>query len=143
MEVSNLFGIGYTPLMPGTAACVLALLAFIAIKSTPLFLIFTLFSTVAAFKYSTRAEELFAEKDSKKIVVDDFCGMLITYLFIPHDVRFIVCGFFLFRMLDMLKIPPADSLEKLHGAKGIVGDDLVAGIYANVLLHLVRILLVR
>lgn len=84
---------------------------------------------------------MFGEKDSKKIVIDDFSGMLITMLFIPASLPFIFCGFFLFRALDMVKIPPANIIEKCHGAKGIVGDDIIAGIYANLILHLVRLAL--
>jgi phosphatidylglycerophosphatase A len=67
--------------------------------------------------------------------------MLVTFLFIPHDPRFIITGFFLFRMFDMLKVPPANILEKYSGGKGIVGDDLIAGLYANVILHLARLVI--
>jgi phosphatidylglycerophosphatase A len=87
------------------------------------------------------AEKILKQKDSKRIVIDDFAGMLITYLFIPYDIRFVVCGFFLFRMFDVLKIPPANKIEKCKGALGVVGDDVVAGVYANIVLQLTRILL--
>lgn len=137
--VTSLFGIGYIPLGSGTAASAAALLIFIIIKNPFYFLAITLFSTIISFMLSSRAEVLFGEKDSKKIVIDDFSGMLITFLFIPHDIRYIITGFFLFRMLDMLKIPPADKIEKIKGARGVVGDDVVAGLYANIMLQLVRI----
>ncbi len=133
-----MFGIGYTPLMPGTAACVVAMFVFILVKNTFLFVIVTIVSLIVAYALSGKAEKIFGEKDCKKIVIDDFAGMLITYLFIPHETRYIVIGFFLFRMFDMLKVPPADKLEKLSGSRGIVGDDVVAGIYANVILHIAR-----
>ncbi len=140
LGLATLFGAGYTPLCPGTASCLAAVLVFVLIKNQACFLIFTLISVITAFLVSSRAEKLFAEKDSKFIVIDDFSGMLVTYLFIPHDMRYIICGFFLFRMLDMLKVPPADKLEKFSGAKGIVGDDLAAGIYSNLILQAVRLL---
>jgi phosphatidylglycerophosphatase A len=67
--------------------------------------------------------------------------MLVSLLFIPTDTRFAIAGFFLFRIFDAIKIPPADEVEKFKGAKGIVGDDLVAGIYANLMLHGLRLTL--
>ncbi|MDD3296415.1 MAG: phosphatidylglycerophosphatase A [Candidatus Omnitrophica bacterium] len=138
--LSTLFGTGYFPLCPGTAAGVLGLLVFIIIKSPLVFIAFTIFSIAVSFPVSSRAEKIFGKKDPKQIVIDDFCGMLITFIFIPHDIRFIVSGFFLFRMLDMLKIPPANIVEDFKGSLGIVGDDIVAGIYANLILQVVRFL---
>lgn len=135
MLVASLFGAGYVPLGSGTAASVAALFIFILVKNQIIFLTITIFSTIISFMLSSQAEILFGEKDSKKIVIDDFSGMLITYLFIPHDIRYIITGFFLFRMLDMIKIPPADKIEKFKGAIGVVGDDVVAGLYANIMLQ--------
>jgi len=138
LVLATLFGVGFTPLCPGTAACVVAVLVFLLIKSPLYFLFFTLISLVVSFPLSTRAEKIFGQKDCKKIVIDDFSGMLVTFLFIPRDIRFVIAGFFLFRMLDMLKIPPADYMERYRGGRGIVGDDLVAGVYANLVLQAVR-----
>ena len=139
--LATLFGVGYFPLCPGTASCVVALGVFLIIKSQFVFFIFTAIVTVIAFVSSTKAEKIFKIKDCKLIVIDDFLGMLITFLFIPKRIEFIVTGFFLFRMLDMLKIPPADEMEKFPGAKGIVGDDIVAGVYANLMLQAGKLLL--
>ncbi|UCD16097.1 MAG: phosphatidylglycerophosphatase A [Candidatus Omnitrophota bacterium] len=138
VAVSSLFGIGWVPLLPGTTASAAGVLVFLLLKNNLLYLIFTFISIVLSFLLSSRAEKIFAEKDSKKIVIDDFSGMLLAMLFIPRTPQFIFCAFFLFRALDMVKIPPADKIEKCPGALGVVGDDLVAGIYANIILHLVR-----
>jgi len=139
--LATLFGLGYTPLAPGTAASLAAVFLFVVIRSQTCFFILTLVSVIVAFLVSSRAEKLFGRKDCKLIVIDDFSGMLITFLFIPLDIRYLVCGFFLFRMLDMLKIPPANIIERYPGARGIVGDDLVAGVYANLMLQAARGLL--
>lgn len=136
--LATLFGIGYMPLCPGTASALVALLLFLLIKNQIIFFLLTIAVLIISFPAAEQAEKIFKVKDCKKIVIDDFLGMLITYLFIPHDIRFILAGFFLFRMFDMLKIPPADKIENLGGAKGIVGDDLVAGVYANIALQIVR-----
>ena len=139
LAISTLFGVGYIPLIPGTASCVVALFIFVLVKSRFLFIVITVISLVLAFSFSGRAEKLLGAKDAKQIVIDDFSGMLITYLFIPHNIKFIIVGFFLFRMFDMLKIPPAGRIEHFPGARGIAGDDIVAAIYASLLLGIVRL----
>jgi len=138
---ATLFGVGYTPLCPGTASCVVAVIIFVLIANPLYFLIFTIISVTIAFGVCSRAEKLYGVKDCRRIVIDDFSGMLVSLLFIPRRLEFVICAFFLFRMLDMLKIPPADRIEKFAGARGIVGDDLVAGIYTNITLQLVKLLL--
>ncbi len=142
LTLATFFGVGYTPFCPGTAACLAAALIFVLIKNAVYFAFFTLASLLVSFLVCGRAEKIFGKKDHKSIVIDDFSGMLITYLFIPYDVRYFISGFFLFRMLDMLKIPPANILERYPGVKGVLGDDLVAGVYANLMLHSARLILV-
>lgn len=141
LMITTMCGIGYTPLMPGTAASLVAVIIFLIVKSNLIFFLITVGSLIFAFSLSGDAEKILKQKDSKKIVIDDFAGMLITYLFIPHDIRFIVCGFFLFRMFDVLKVPPANIIEKYKGSLGVVGDDMIAGVYANICLQLARVVL--
>ncbi len=141
LAIATLFGVGYTPLMPGTAACLVALIITILIRSQVWFIVVTILSIVLALCFSGRAENILGKKDAKEIVIDDFSGMLITYILIPYDIRFIIVGFFLFRAFDMLKVPPADRIEKCKGTLGVVGDDIVAGVYANFILHIVNVLL--
>ena len=141
LTIATLFGVGFTPLCPGTAACIVGVGVFLFIKVRLYFFIFTFISLILSFLLSGRAERLFGEKDCKKIVIDDFSGMLISLLFIPRRIEFIIVAFFLFRAFDMLKIPPADKIEDLQGSRGIVGDDVVAGVYTNIILQAVRLLL--
>ena len=98
---ATMCGVGYTPICPGTAASLLAIIPFLFIKSSLAYLILTLAVVIISFPTSNRSEKIFGEKDSKKIVIDDFAGMLITYLWIPKTAAFVVCGFFVFRMIDM------------------------------------------
>ena len=135
-SLASMFGVGKTPGMPGTAACLVALPIFAVIRDQALFAVVAVAVTIIAFIVCTPAEKIFGGKDPKIIVIDDFAGMLLTFLFIPFSVKLLVIGFFLFRMLDMLKVFPANLAEELPGAGGIVGDDVVAGILANIVLHL-------
>src|SRR4030042_2166621 len=107
---ATLFGIGYTPICPGSASCLAAVLLYLLIPSKLVFFSLTLVSTLCAFLVSGRAEKLLGEKDASPIVIDDFSGQLITFLFLPAAVYwlFIPAGFFLFRLLELLKIPPGD-----------------------------------
>jgi len=143
LAVATLFGIGYTPLCPGTASCVAAVAVYLLIPASSVFFAVTVFCTALAFLVSGRAEKLYGVKDCKRIVIDDFSGMLITLLYLPPTVEplLIPAAFFLFRMLDMLKIPPAHIIERYAGAKGIVGDDVVAGLYSLAVIQIARGLL--
>lgn len=139
MIAATVFGVGYTPLMPGTTVSVVGVLLFIICNRMPVFYaLLTLLISVLAFMVSGIAENIFGEKDCKRIVIDDLAGMMIALVFIPFDVKFIIIGFFLFRMFDMIKVPPANRIENYHGSLGVVGDDLIAGIYANLFLQLTR-----
>jgi len=68
-------------------------------------------------------------------------GFLIAMLWVPKTTRFIIIGFFLFRFFDILKPFPIRGLEKrLKGGFGVVLDDVLAGVYANIILEIVRLI---
>jgi len=136
--ITTCAGIGYVPLFSGTAAALAALFLFLIIHSQIVFIVLTIVVAILAFSLSGRAEVIFQEKDSKRIVIDDFLGMMIALLFVPRHPGLVLVSFFLFRAFDVLKVYPANRLEKLPGARGVVGDDVVAGIYANVGVHVLR-----
>ncbi|MFA5200687.1 MAG: phosphatidylglycerophosphatase A, partial [Candidatus Omnitrophota bacterium] len=83
------------------------------------------------------AEKLFNKKDPSRVVIDEVAGMLIALAFMPLDLRIIVLGFILFRIFDTIKPYPADKIQNLHGAVGIMADDIIAGIYTNIVLQVV------
>jgi phosphatidylglycerophosphatase A len=74
-------------------------------------------------------------KDPGAVVIDEVAGMLVTLAFLGVSATGAVVGFFIFRLLDVIKPPPARRLESLHGGPGIVLDDVMAGIYSNVALR--------
>jgi phosphatidylglycerophosphatase A len=82
-----------------------------------------------------RAEKLLNKKDPRRIVIDEVAGMLIALSFMPMDLRIIILGFIIFRILDTLKPFPLERLQYMQGAIGIMADDLVAGIYTNIVLQ--------
>lgn len=76
-------------------------------------------------------------KDSSKIVIDEVSGMCCTLLFVPFNWHFALAGLILFRLFDIIKPFFISKVEKLPAGWGVMGDDVVAGIYANVVLQLI------
>ncbi len=92
---------------------------------------------------SHRTEKLLG-KDSGYIVIDEFCGYLISVLFIPKNISYLLAAFVLFRAFDILKPPPIRKIEEtVTGGAGIMLDDVLAGIYTNICLQLWRYLFVN
>lgn len=140
LTTSSLLGIGHIR-GGGTLASLVGAGVFILIKNNYLFLLITLLTIILSFCLSGPAEKILNKKDPKEVVIDDLAGSLLSLLFIPKKVPFVILAFFIFRLFDLLKIPPADILEEKEGSLGIVGDDLIAGFYTNLLLQVVRLLL--
>lgn len=63
--------------------------------------------------------------------------MVISLIFVPHQIEYFVGAFLLFRLFDIVKPPPARQMERLKGGWGVTLDDVIAGIYANLSLHLI------
>ena len=83
------------------------------------------------------AEKALKAKDPGCIVIDEIAGMCVTMLFIPLSFTTGLAGFFLFRLFDVIKPPPVRQMERnLHGGWGVVMDDVMAGIMANIALRL-------
>ena len=73
--------------------------------------------------------------DPSEIVLDELVGFLVTFIGIPLATPYIVIGFLLFRFFDISKFFGVHKVEAMHGARGIILDDVLAGIYSNVVLH--------
>ena len=133
------FGSGYAPLAPGTAGTIVAIPLYLVFSffSWPLYLLSATAFTCLACLVSGEAEQIFQEKDSPRIVIDEMAGFLWTMFLATPTVAHVIAGFVLFRVFDIWKPFPARTIQDgLPGGYGIVGDDLVAGIYSNVALAL-------
>jgi len=139
--ISTFFYAGYLPLIPGTFGSLAGLFVFYLIKNNILILILaTCVITILGFAVTTEAEAIFKKKDASYIVIDEVSGMLLSLLFLPYDIndiKLVVIGFFLFRILDTLKPFPAGRLQSLKGSLGIMTDDIVAALYTNIILQAV------
>ena len=75
--------------------------------------------------------------DNGKIIIDEFFGYFISILFLPKNLFVCVGAFILFRIFDIFKPEPVNILQKLPGGWGVLADDIMAGIYANLVLQVV------
>lgn len=91
----------------------------------------------AAIWFAGEAEKILDAKDARPIVIDEIAGFMVTLWGLPFTVRTAVAGFFIFRLLDIVKPFPIRRLEKnLPGGAGVVLDDVAAGVYGNLLLRI-------
>lgn len=135
--ISTFFFVGYSPILPGTTASLVAICIYYFVKGSIFYLLFTLISIIAGFYLSGRAEEIFKKKDAECIVIDEVAGVFLSFIFIPYNPKLLIIGFILFRILDGIKPYPADKLQRLEGSIGIMSDDIVAGLYTNIILQLI------
>lgn len=128
-------GSGYSPFAPGTAGTLVAIPLYLALSplSWPLYLASVSLLTLLAVYASGEAERIFDRKDSPRIVIDEIVGFLWSLFLVGPTAGRIAAAFFLFRIFDILKPPPARwCQDKLPGGWGVVMDDVMAGIWANV-----------
>jgi phosphatidylglycerophosphatase A len=123
-----------SPLVPGTAGTIASLpLAWIAGRFLPPYGFACAAAAVAllAIPIAGRAARLLGAKDPKPVVIDETAGLFAALVGMPADGLRLAAAFLLFRLLDVLKPPPARQAERLGGGLGIVADDVIAGLYAN------------
>ena len=131
---------GYFPFAPGTVGSAAGLIFYLLVwwTKSPIVEVGLIVGLFAIGTWAgTIAERYFGGVDPGPIVIDEVVGMLITLAFIPVGWSGAIAGFFLFRLFDVLKPYPADRLEAMHGGLGVMADDAMAAIYANLSLRLV------
>jgi len=140
--IATLGFIGYLPFAPGTFGSLAAFTLFTLFKPSPfMHTILLLFIIPIGILSSHHAERLLSERDSRHIVIDEFCGYLFSVIFLPFSYTTVVAAFFLFRFFDILKPFPIKKIgSTLRGGLGIMADDIVAAIYVNVILQAIRLL---
>jgi phosphatidylglycerophosphatase A len=157
------FGVGYMPIAPGTWGSMVGIVIYLGASALDgiwqhhwapshgykaeeaqafsiaiilaIFLVFTLLGVWA----SGRSTELFGNLDPSHAVVDEVIGQLIVFLFVPFGIGWpmILAGFLLFRLFDIWKPYPIDSLQVLPRGIGVCADDFLAGIYAGICLAVI------
>ena len=132
------FYTGNIPLAPGTFGTLpgLFLCFFLSGTSLPVSIVLILMVIGFSVWIAGEAEKILGEKDPGCIVIDEIAGMAVTLVGIPFTLQTAVAGFLLFRFFDITKPPPIRTVDReMHGGAGIVLDDVIAGIFANMVLR--------
>ena len=129
---------GYFPIAPGTVGSAAGLIVYLLVwwtnsRTVEVGLIVTTFG-IGAWA-GTHAERFFGTIDPGPVVIDEVLGMLVTLAFIHVGWSAALAGFVLFRIFDVIKPWPANRLERLHGGLGVMADDFMAAVYANLALR--------
>ena len=136
------WGVGFSPIAPGTVGTLAAVPFFLLLSLLPLwmYLICVFGIGLAACWAAGRAEALLGEQDPRSIVIDEVVGFFVVMIALPLTWPFwlsLLAGFILFRVFDVLKPPPIRLVErKVKGGYGVVLDDILAALYAHIVLRI-------
>ena len=137
LAIATALGAGYAPKAPGTAGSAVGLLLWLALPNVLwIQLLAVAIVSLAGIWSGSVAERHFGKRDPGQVVVDEVAGMMVTCVLNPlAGPGTMLAAFVLFRAADIVKPFPVNRLERLPGGAGIMADDLMAGVYANLALR--------
>ena len=140
LALATVGGAGLLPFAPGTVGSAVGVVIYLLTRSWPMSwqLGLLLAVTVAGVWAANEAAIHFSTEDPGPVVIDEVAGQLVTYVALSTGLGGVVAGFVLFRIFDIVKPWPAGRFERLPGGIGIMADDLMAGVYANLVLRLAQ-----
>ena len=133
--------IGYFPVAPGTVGSAAGLVLYAVLRwlrgaaRRSMRAVIALLFGIGVWS-GTHAERYFGSTDPGPGVIDEVVGMLITLFMLPETWGIIIAGFFVFRVLDVIKPYPARRFESFHGGMGMMADDVMSAVYANLVLRI-------
>lgn len=137
LAVATVFGVGYAPVAPGTFGSAAGLLLWLLLPASPVIQGLTIVVLFGAGSLAgNAAERHYGKTDPRHVVIDEVMGMVITLFLNPVGTGGALLGFLLFRATDVIKPWPANRLESLPGGWGVMADDAMAALYANLALRL-------
>ncbi len=145
--IASFFHIGFIPGAPGPYASITTTLIFFAVfffshRILPgLHVSAVCLVTLIGILTSSEVSRSSGIEDPSFVVIDEVAGQLLTFLFLPVNPLNLIAGTVAFRVFDMWKPFPIRRLESLGAGVGIMADDLLAGVYGNLILQLVNRLL--
>ena len=132
---------GYVPLGPGTVASLLAIpFVFLLSKNLLIYVIATIIVTIIGIIAAQHLGKVWGKKDDGRITIDEFTGILVTFLFLKLNWVVLLIGFILFRFFDIIKPFFIRNTERVSGGLGVMLDDILAGIYANICLRILLLI---
>lgn len=136
LAIATVGGVGYAPLAPGTFGSAAGLVVWRLLPASPAVQAIAIVGVFIAGAWSGNvAERHFGRTDPGQVVIDEVMGMLVTLFLNPVGWAGALAGFVLFRLFDVVKPYPANRFERLHGGIGVMADDAMAAVYANLVLR--------
>lgn len=138
--IATFFGIGYIQKGGGTVAAIVLCNIWLSIPAGSFNNYWQLFITILVCMvgvWSSSAVDAIWGKDSNKVVIDEVAGMMITLLFLPITLKYVLTGLVLFRFFDIAKPLFIRKMELLPKGWGVMADDALAGLYAHLLLKII------
>jgi phosphatidylglycerophosphatase A len=133
LAIATVLGVGYAPVAPGTCGSAAGLVVWWLLPASPVVQAVAIVVIFIAGSWGGNvAERHFGRTDPGQVVIDEVMGMLITLFLNPVGWIGAFAGFLLFRVFDVIKPYPANRLEQLHGGVGVMADDAMAAVYANI-----------
>ena len=142
--VATFFGLGYSPVAPGTAGSAGAVVLYLALSRLhPVaYLVVAAIVFGVGLRAASEVQRAAGAPDPGLIVIDEVAGYLVTMFLVPHTAGYIIAGFFIFRLMDIVKPYPASRFDRqAQTGFTIMIDDVIAGVYANLALQLLRLVL--
>ena len=141
----TIFGIGFIPLAPGTLGSLFAIFVWY-VSITLLNIYFFYLVSIFVFFIAFKSVEIYLSNkikdDPSEVIIDEFIGQSIPLLFlIDYNLYEVLLAFCAFRFFDITKIYPINRAEKMSGAKGVIIDDIIAGIYSLIIIMFYKIIL--
>ena len=143
--VGSVLGTGYIPFAPATFASAVTIPLILLLKPVPVYLILMIVFFFLGVYISNDLEKIWG-KDARRITIDELVGMLITFFLIKLPltlgprIAVLLAGFFLFRFFDIVKLPLIKKSQELPGGWGVMIDDLLAAILANLGLRFLMVI---
>ena len=142
---TTFFYLGYSPIAPGTIGSIAAIILwwFFFNNNFLYFLTFFLIYILFAYIFTQIHLNLEEKEDPSEIICDEIVGQFIPLFIISstNDIYLILIAFVSFRIFDIYKLYPANYAETIHGANGVIMDDVIAGIYALIIVFIFKYLL--
>ena len=137
----TLFGIGKLP-ASGTFGSFFTLLIYFILQkyfNNLTIIILLIFVTLYSLIFLNKTIKNFKQKDPKEIVIDEYIGQMIPLIACGNNIYLILVAFISFRFFDIAKIYPANIFDKkIEGPLGVIGDDIIAGIYSLMLIFIIK-----
>jgi len=136
LAVGTVGGAGFFPIAPGTVGSAIGVAVYLLTARWPAAWQIGLLAAISLIGTwgATGTARALGREDPGPVIVDEVAGQLLTLLLTGVGVVGAIAGFFIFRILDIVKPWPARNFEALHGGVGIMADDLMAGLYGNILM---------